>query len=99
MGSRWVGEGSGGRPLCRLPALAALEKNLSGLVSLSVEERRELNKMGPKSEMFARKVHDVIAQSPDMMPGGCGQRIHLTHRPPRNSGWAPRLTGPLPGRP
>lgn len=50
-------------------ALAVLEKNLSGLVSLSVEERRELNKMGPKSEMFARKAHDVIAQSPELVPG------------------------------
>lgn len=50
-------------------ALAALEKNLSGLVSLSVEERRELRKMGPKSEMFARKAHDVISQSPEILSG------------------------------
>ncbi|KAB2963162.1 hypothetical protein [Zoogloea sp.] len=50
-------------------ALAVLEKNLSGLVSLSADQRRELNKMGPKSEMFARKAYDVVAQSPDIMPG------------------------------
>lgn len=50
-------------------ALAALEKNLSGLLSLSVDQRRELNKMGPKSEMFARKAFDMCAQSPDMLPG------------------------------
>ena len=36
-------------------ALAVLEKNLDGLISLSVAERHELAKMGPKSEMFARK--------------------------------------------
>jgi hypothetical protein len=50
-------------------ALAVLEKNLSGLVSLSVDQRRELRKMGPKSEMFARKAHDVISQSPEILSG------------------------------
>lgn len=32
-------------------ALGVLEKNLSGMVSLSVDERVEMTKMGPKSEM------------------------------------------------
>ena len=50
-------------------ALDVLEKNLSGLISLSVEERSELRKMGPKSEMFARKAYDVLAQSPEILPG------------------------------
>lgn len=50
-------------------ALDVLEKNLSGLISLSVEERSELRKMGPKSEMFARKAYDVMVQSPEILPG------------------------------
>ncbi len=52
-----------------LKALAMLENGLTGLVSLSVDERRELRKMGPKSEMFARKAYEVIGQSPEMLPG------------------------------
>jgi len=48
-------------------ALEVLEKQLSGLISLSVEQRRELRKMGPKSEMFARKAYEVIAQSPEIL--------------------------------
>ena len=50
-------------------ALDVLEKNLSGLISLSVDERSELRKMGPKSEMFARKAHDVLSLSPEILPG------------------------------
>ena len=50
-------------------ALDVLEKNLEGLISLSVEERSELRKMGPKSEMFARKAYDVMVQSPEILPG------------------------------
>ena len=50
-------------------ALDVLEKNLEGLISLSVDDRSELRKMGPKSEMFARKAYDVLAQSPEILPG------------------------------
>ena len=50
-------------------ALDMLEKNLTELISLSVDDRSELRKMGPKSEMFARKAYDVIAQSPEILPG------------------------------
>ncbi|WP_374480472.1 hypothetical protein [Zoogloea sp.] len=50
-------------------ALEVLEQQLAGLISLSVDQRRELSKMGPKSEMFARKAYDVIAQSPEILPG------------------------------
>ena len=50
-------------------ALDVLEKNLSGLISLSVEERSELRKMGPKSAMLARKAYDVMVQSPEILPG------------------------------
>jgi len=49
-------------------ALEVLEKELSELMSLSVEQRRELLKMGPKSEMFARKAYEVIVQSPEILP-------------------------------
>jgi hypothetical protein len=34
-----------------------------------VDDRSELRKMGPKSEMFARKAYDVMAQSPEILPG------------------------------
>ena len=50
-------------------ALDALEKHLADLISLSVDDRSELRKMGPKSEMFARKAYDVMAQSPEILPG------------------------------
>ena len=50
-------------------ALDMLEKNLTELISLSVDDRSELRKMGPKSEMFARKAYDVLAQSPEILPG------------------------------
>lgn len=47
-----------------------LEKNLTELrFLLSVDDRSELRKMGPKSEMFARKGYDVLAQSPEILPG------------------------------
>ena len=48
--------------------LGMLEQSLVDLLSLSVEQRLELRKMGPKSEMFARKAHDVVVQSPNIMP-------------------------------
>ena len=50
-------------------ALGMLEQSLVDLISLSVEQRQELRKMGPKSEMFARKAYDVLAQSPEILPG------------------------------
>ena len=49
-------------------ALAVLEKNLAGLVSLSVDQRVELAKMGPKSEMFSRKTHELLLSSPEVLP-------------------------------
>ena len=49
-------------------ALAVLEKNLDGLISLSVAERHELAKMGPKSEMFSRKTHELLLSSPEVLP-------------------------------
>lgn len=49
-------------------ALGMLEQSLADLISLSVEQRQELRKMGPKSETFARKAHEVVLQNPDIMP-------------------------------
>ena len=50
-------------------ALGVLEQNLAGLVELSVDDRSQLLKMGSKSEMFARKAREVLAQSPEILPG------------------------------
>lgn len=50
-------------------ALDVVEEKLAGFISLSVDDRAELRKMGPKSEMFARKAHDVLVQSPEILPG------------------------------
>lgn len=50
-------------------ALDVLEQNLEGLISLSVDDRNQMLKMGSKSEMFARKAHEVLAQSPEILPG------------------------------
>ena len=49
-------------------ALGMLEQSLVDLISLCVEQRQEVRKMGPKSEMFARKAHEVVLQNPDSMP-------------------------------
>ena len=49
--------------------LGMLEQSLVDLLSLSVEQRQELRKMGPKSETFARKAHDVLSLSPEILPG------------------------------
>ncbi len=50
-------------------ALDVLEEKLAGFISLSADDRAELRKMGPKAEMFARKAHDVLVQSPEILPG------------------------------
>lgn len=49
-------------------ALEVLETNLKGLLSLSVDDRQELRKMGPKSETFARKAYDVLMQEQGILP-------------------------------
>ena len=49
-------------------AIATLEAKLSGLIELSVDERRTLNKMGDKSEAFCRQTLVVLAQNPQILP-------------------------------
>ena len=48
--------------------LDALEQALASLVSLKVEDRRRLNKMGQKSEVFCRQTLKVLAQNPQIVP-------------------------------
>ena len=49
-------------------AIATLEEKLSGLIELSVDERRGLNKMGDKSEPFCRQTLIVLAKNPQILP-------------------------------
>ncbi len=51
-------------------ALTALESKLAGLINLSVDERRTLNKMGDKSESFCRQTLVVLGQNPQVVPPG-----------------------------
>ena len=50
-------------------ALAALEKNLAELVTLTAERRRKALKMGDGSEVFCRQTELVLRQNPGMVPG------------------------------
>ena len=49
-------------------AIATLEAQLTGLLSLSNDERRSLYKMGDKSEAFCRQTLTVMAQNPQLLP-------------------------------
>jgi hypothetical protein len=49
-------------------AVATLEEKLARLVELSIDERRELNKMGDKSEAACRQTLVVLAQNPQILP-------------------------------
>ena len=49
-------------------ALTALEKELGDFVELSVEQRRELLKLGPRSEVFCRATIDVMERNPGAFP-------------------------------
>ena len=49
-------------------ALAALEKNLAELVSLTAEQRRKALKMGDGSEVFCRQTELVLRQNAGMVP-------------------------------
>ncbi len=49
-------------------ALTALEAALSGLISLTVDQRKGLSRMGPKSEAFCRQTLMVLAQNPQVIP-------------------------------
>lgn len=49
-------------------ALSTLETALSGLISLTPDQRRGLTKMGPKSEAFCRQALTVLAENPQVIP-------------------------------
>lgn len=49
-------------------ALAVLERQFAKLPELTPEQRRELLKMGDKSEAFCRQTLLVLAQNPDVLP-------------------------------
>ncbi len=49
-------------------ALAELEKQLAGLIALPAATKRQLRKMGPKSEAFCRQALRVLEQNPQIVP-------------------------------
>lgn len=49
-------------------AITTLEQHLTGLIGLTPEERRELTKMGDKSEAFCRQAVITLGKHPDMLP-------------------------------
>nr|WP_311529939.1 hypothetical protein [uncultured Ralstonia sp.] len=49
-------------------AIKILEDKLTGLIDLSIEQRRFLTKMGDKSEAFARKAVEVLGTNPNVLP-------------------------------
>ena len=53
-------------------ALATLEQNLSGLLALQPSQRRELYKMGEKSEQFGRQTLNVLTNNPQIVPPSLG---------------------------
>lgn len=53
-------------------ALAALENATAGLIALDNATRRQINKMGDKSEAFVRQTLMVLEQNPDIVPPALG---------------------------
>lgn len=51
-------------------ALTIMEDRFSGLIGLTVDERRELTKMGDKSEAFCRAAMLTLGNHPDVLPRG-----------------------------
>ncbi len=49
-------------------AVATLEGQLSGLLALDMEQRRNLTKMGDKSEAFCRQAVVAFAENPQVLP-------------------------------
>lgn len=49
-------------------ALAVIKGHFTPFISLSPQERRELSKMGDKSEAFCRQTLMVLAQNPQVIP-------------------------------
>ena len=55
-----------------LAAITTLETELADLVSIPAEQRRELFKMGDKSEVFCRDTLGVLADNPKLVPESLG---------------------------
>jgi len=55
-----------------LAAITTLEAELADLVSIPAEQRRELFKMGDKSEVFCRETLGVLADNPKLVPESLG---------------------------
>ncbi|QSX78068.1 hypothetical protein [Agrilutibacter solisilvae] len=53
-------------------ALATLRRLMAPMVSLQAADRRELSKMGPKSEAFCSQTLAVLANNPGMVPPNLG---------------------------
>jgi len=67
-------------------ALSTLESKLSGLISLSADERRSLNKMGEKSETFCRRTLVAMSENPGLIPADVGRgRSAARHGPVRRA--------------
>ncbi|WP_035061432.1 hypothetical protein [Andreprevotia chitinilytica] len=49
-------------------ALFELEKNLTGLIALTPDQRSRLVKMGDKSEAFCHRTLDILQDNPDVLP-------------------------------
>ena len=49
-------------------AVSALEKELVDFVELSVAQRRELVKLGPRTEVFCRATIEVMERNPGALP-------------------------------
>jgi hypothetical protein len=49
-------------------ALTQLETELAPLIRLDADQRRQLTKMGEKSESFCRQAFDVMQQNPSILP-------------------------------
>jgi len=50
-------------------ALAALETSFAPLIALTTDQRRQLTKMGDKSEAFCRQAGYVFGENPGVLPG------------------------------
>jgi len=51
-------------------ALSTVDEQLAGLIELSVEQRRNLNKMGDKSEAFCRQALILLTENRQILPPG-----------------------------
>ena len=53
-------------------ALATLRRLMAPMIALKPEDRRELNKMGPKSKAFCGQVLALLANNPGIVPPNLG---------------------------